>query len=445
MKLWQKHFETDKMIEKFTIGTDRETDIFLAPYDILASLAHAHMITSIGLLSQEELKAIRKELLLMYQQIKNGTFSIEPPLEDIHSKIEFVLTQKLGETGKKIHSGRSRNDQVLTALKLYIRAEIRQITHLVHQLFEVLLERAQSFQDVLMPGYTHLQVAMPSSFGLWFSAYAESLTDDLLVMQAAYRVANQNPLGSAAGYGTSFPLNRQMTTELLGFETMNYNVINAQFTRGKTEKILGFALNSIASTLSRLAMDICLYSGANYNFWKLPDELTTGSSIMPHKKNPDVFELIRGKCNQITAFSNEVSLIMNNLPSGYHREMQIIKQPLINAITQLKDCLEMTLYAIPRLEINRRAIESDCYRYMFSVELVHEFVKKGLSFRDAYQKVSQLIENQEYEEIKTIHHTHEGSIGNLCLEKIREKIDRIITDFQFHIAISAEEKLTLEN
>jgi len=445
MKLWQKGFDTDAAIEKFTVGTDRQTDLHIAPYDVLGSLAHAQMLASVGLLEQNEFQKIRSELLLMYEAMLRNEFEIKPPIEDIHSQIEFLLTQKLGEVGKKIHSGRSRNDQVLTAIKLYIRAEIRNIALLTQELFDVLITQAEKYKHMLMPGYTHLQVAMPSSFGLWLSAYAESLTDDLLVLQAAYKVANQNPLGSAAGYGTSFPLNRSLTTQLLGFDSLNYNVINAQFTRGKTEKTLGFALNSLASTLSRLAMDICLYSGANYGFLRLPDELTTGSSIMPHKKNPDVFELIRGKCNQITAFSNEISLIMNNLPSGYHREMQIIKQPLVNVITQMKDCLEMTIYSVQRLQIKENIIDDDRYRYMFSVEVVNKYVLEGLSFREAYKKVAEQIASDNYTEPHTVRHTHEGSIGNLCLSEIKEKIQRIITEFHFQDAILAETLLIQEN
>jgi argininosuccinate lyase len=431
MKLWEKGTSTDKKIEKFTIGEDRELDVFLAPYDVLGSMAHIRMLQSINLLEQKEMDILEKELRKIYGEISAGKFLIEEGVEDVHSQIELLLTRRLGDVGKKIHSGRSRNDQVLLDLKLFIRNEIKEIVQAMQSLFEVLIEQSEKYKDILIPGYTHMQVAMPSSFGLWFGAYAESLVDDMHMFQAAYKIANQNPLGSAAGYGSSFPLDRTMTTRLLGFETLNYNVVYAQMGRGKTEKAVSFALSLLAGTLGKLAADICLYNSQNFGFIVLPEHLTTGSSIMPHKKNPDVFELTRAKCNKIQALPNEISLIVANLPSGYHRDMQIIKESLFPAIAEMKACLEISLLAISQMQVKDNILDDDRYRFLFSVDAVNEEVLKGVPFREAYQKIAKKIAEGTYQDVKRINHTHEGSIGNLCNDQIKEKMVRAVKVFEF--------------
>lgn len=431
MKLWDKGTEINQMIEAFTIGRDTEMDYYLAEFDVIGSLAHIKMLESIGLLTKPELKSLSYELREIYKVIKSGNFVIEAGTEDVHSQIELLLTRKLGDVGKKIHSGRSRNDQVLLDLKLFTRNEIKSVVGQTFELFEILIARSEQYQQVLMPGYTHLQVAMPSSFGLWFGAYAESLTDDLLLLHAAYRIADQNPLGSAAGYGSSFPLNRQMTTDLLGFESMNYNVVYAQMGRGKVEKIVTFALASLASTLSRLAYDICLFMSQNFNFISLPEELTTGSSIMPHKKNPDVFELLRSHCNRIQSLPNQILLMTNNLPSGYFRDLQLIKELFIPSFAELKNCLTIACFAISNIKVNEKIMDDKRYENIYSVEEVNRKVIQGVPFRDAYRQVGESINNGDFHPDKTILHTHEGSIGNLCLKEIREKMKLILNSFNF--------------
>ncbi len=420
MKLWQKeNNKTSNLIEKFTVGKDNELDLALAEFDVLGSLAHTEMLESIGLLTKEELTAIHKELKNILTEIKAGKFIIEEGVEDIHSQIELMLTKRIGEAGKKIHSGRSRNDQVLVDIKLYVRYELKEIVKLVSNLFNQLIDLSETHKDKLLPGYTHLQIAMPSSFGLWFGAYAESLMDDMELITAAYNVTNKNPLGSGAGYGSSFPLNREMTTKLLEFETMNYNVVYAQMTRGKTEKIAAMAMASVAATLSKLAYDVCLYMNQNFAFLTFPDNLTTGSSIMPHKKNPDVFELVRGKCNVLQALPNTLTLLTNNLPSGYHREMQLTKECLFPAIGTLKDCLEITSFMLESVQVKSDILKDKKYALMFSVEVVNDQVLKGVPFREAYKSVGNAIEKGNFEAPETINHTHEGSIGNLCNQHIR--------------------------
>ena len=436
MKLWDKGTEINQLIETFTIGHDTEMDFFLAEFDVIGSLAHIKMLESIGLLTEGELVLLSNQLREIYKQIKAGNFVIEAGSEDIHSQVELMLTRSLGDVGKKIHSGRSRNDQVLLDLKLFTRSEIKSVVDLTVELFEILLSQSQKYKQVLMPGYTHLQVAMPSSFGLWFGAYAESLTDDLLLLQAAYRITDQNPLGSAAGYGSSFPLNRQMTTDLLGFESMNYNVIYAQMGRGKVEKCVTFALSSVAATLSRMAYDVCLFMSQNFNFVSLPDELTTGSSIMPHKKNPDVFELLRSHCNRIQSLPNQILLMTNNLPSGYFRDLQLIKEVFIPAFAELKSCLTIACFAISNLKVNEQILNDNRYENIYSVGEVNRKVLQGVPFRDAYRQVGESIKNGTFHPDRTISHSHEGSIGNLCLEQIREKMETIIASFNF---LKAEE------
>jgi argininosuccinate lyase len=439
MKIWQKeNVSTSEKIEKFTVGKDREMDLQLAPFDVLGSLAHTRMLQTIGLLTDIELVDIQTELKNIYQEILSGKFVIENSVEDVHSQIEWMLTQRLGESGKKIHSGRSRNDQVLTDIKLFIRAKLTETVDLTERLFRLLQVLSEHTKDVLLPGYTHLQVAMPSSFGLWFGAYAESLTDDLLLLQAAYKIANKNPLGSAAGYGSSFPLNRTLTTELLGFETLNYNVVYAQMTRGKTEHIACMALANLAGTLSRMAMDICLYNSQNFAFVKLPDELTTGSSIMPHKKNPDVAELLRGKTNRIKSLPNEFALLLSNLPSGYHRELQLTKEILMPAFSEILDCLDVTIFMLENLEVRLDILTDERYRLLFSVERVNELVLQGLPFREAYQKVGKEIAEGTFSIPDKLHHTHEGSIGNLCNAEIGQQFDKTLDDFGFE---KVEEKI----
>lgn len=429
MKIWQKNYDVNKIIEDFTIGKDNELDMELAKYDVLGSLAHIAMLKDINLLTEEEHNVLRSGLIDISEDIKNDRFSIQDGVEDIHSQIEIILTEKLGDIGKKIHSGRSRNDQVLLDLKLFMRNEIQEIVALAQNLFNRLINLSEAYQDILMPGYTHFQVAMPSSFGLWFGAYAESLSDDLLNLKAAFEIINQNPLGSAAGYGSSFPLKRQLTTDLLGFDSMNYNVVYAQMGRGKAEKIFANAMGLIADTIGKLAADICLYMGQDFGFMSFPDEYTTGSSIMPHKKNPDVFELIRGKCNQIKAVSNEISLLSANLPVGYHRDMQLLKESLINSIGTLKNCLYMSEFMLSQIKVNDSIVQQDKYKYLFSVEKVNQLVLEGMSFRDAYRKVGEMIEDGSFQPDFDLNHTHEGSIGNLCNDRIIEKMKGLVQFF----------------
>ncbi len=431
MKLWDKGKTTEKQVEIFTVGNDQELDQVLAKYDVLGSLAHGKMLEKVGILDKSELTTLEKALKDILSSINKGEFSIADDFEDIHSQVEYLLTETIGDIGKKIHTGRSRNDQVLVDVKMYLRDEIKEITNLSNQLFSTLIKLSEEHKDAIMPGYTHLQIAMPSSFGLWFGAYAEALTDDLNMLEAAYQMVNQNPLGSAAGYGSSFPLDREMTTRLLGFKTMHYNVVNAQMARGKTEKFMAFGLAALGATLSKLAMDACLYNSQNFGFITFPDHLTTGSSIMPHKKNPDVFELIRGKCNKIQALPLDLTLIINNLPSGYHREFQILKDTLFPAIEELKSCLQMADLMLSNIKVNTDIINDKRYDYIYSVEAVHHEVSAGLSFREAYKKVGQIIDAGKYVPNKTIHHTHEGSIGNLCNNKIREKMENALAQFNF--------------
>ena len=440
-KLWEKNITVNPEIERFTVGRDIEMDLFLAPYDILGSLAHSTMLQSIDLLTKEEVDDLHRELREIYATTESGEFTIEEGVEDVHSQVELMLTRKLGDTGKKIHSGRSRNDQVLVDLKLYTRNELKEITLMVKALFDSLIEQSNRHKDVLMPGYTHLQVAMPSSFGLWFGAYAEGLTDDMLFLQAAYKMCNRNPLGSAAGYGSSFPLNRTMTTELLGFDSMNYNVVYAQMGRGKSERNVAYALASVAGTLAKMAFDACMFNSQNFGFVKLPAECTTGSSIMPHKKNPDVFELLRAKCNRLQALPTDIIMIMNNLPVGYFRDLQIIKELFIPAINELKECIKMATYIIQRMEVNENILDDSRYDAMFSVEEVNRLASEGMPFRDAYKKVGLDIEAGTFVPDKKIAHTHEGSIGNLCNDRIEELMESILAGFGFEKAEKAEKAL----
>lgn len=440
-KLWEKNFEVNREIERFTVGRDRELDLYLARYDVLGSMAHITMLQSIGLMEKDELDALLAELKKIYRDCVEGRFEIEEGVEDVHSQVELMLTRRLGDMGKKIHSGRSRNDQVLVDLKLFIRHELHEVADEVMTLFNELLEKSEQCKDVLMPGYTHLQIAMPSSFGLWFGAYAESLADDMLFLQAAYRMANRNPLGSAAGYGSSFPLDRSMTTRLLGFDSMDYNVVYAQMGRGKTERNVAFAMASVAGTLSKIAFDACMFNCQNFGFVKLPKECTTGSSIMPHKKNPDVFELIRAKCNKLQGLPAQITLIMNNLPVGYFRDLQIIKEVFLPAFGELKDCLRMAAYIINKMEVNRSILDNPMYDPMFSVEEVNRLAAAGTPFRDAYRKVGMEIENGTYRADHHIHHTHEGSMGNLCNDRIAEYMRSIYDATDFDHAENAEKEL----
>ncbi len=440
-KLWEKNIQVDKDIEKFTVGRDREMDLYLAKHDVLGSMAHITMLESIGLLTMEELQQLLAELKNIYASAEKGEFIIEEGVEDVHSQVELMLTRKLGDVGKKVHSGRSRNDQVLLDLKLFTRTQIKEVAEMVEQLFYVLIAQSDKYKNVLMPGYTHLQIAMPSSFGLWFGAYAESLIDDMLFLQAAFKMCNRNPLGSAAGYGSSFPLNRTMTTELLGFDSMNYNVVYAQMGRGKMERNVAFALASIAGTISKLAYDACLFNSQNFGFVKLPDECTTGSSIMPHKKNPDVFELTRAKCNKIQALPQQIMMIANNLPSGYFRDLQIIKEIFLPAFQELKDCLQMTTHIMHEIKVNEHILDDDKYLLIFSVEEVNRLASEGMPFRDAYKKVGLDIEAGKFTHEKDVHHTHEGSIGNLCNDKIVLLMEKVVADFNFTSMEQAEKKL----
>lgn len=441
MKLWEKSTSVDKAIERFTVGRDPEMDLYLAKYDVLGSMAHITMLESIDLIGPEELPILLNELKSIYQIIEEGRFEIEPGIEDVHSQVELMLTRSLGDMGKKIHSGRSRNDQVLLDLKLFTRAAIKETFDGIKELFDVLISQSNRYKEVLMPGYTHLQVAMPSSFGLWFGAYAESLTDDLQVLLSAYKVCNRNPLGSAAGYGSSFPLNRQMTTDLLGFEGLNYNVVYAQMGRGKMERTVAFALASIAGTVSKLAFDACMFTSQNFGFIKLPAEYTTGSSIMPHKKNPDVFELTRAKCNKIQNLPQQISSITNNLPSGYFRDLQIIKEVFLPSFGELLDCLRMTTSMLANIEVNDHILDDKKYLYLFSVEEVNRRTTEGTPFRDAYKQVGLEIEADQFNPVMTVNHTHEGSIGNLCNDRISEHFTSIASHFHFEQAEQAEKRL----
>ncbi len=423
MKLWDKGLSTNKKIDMFTVGNDRELDLLLAKYDVIGSIAHANMLYKIKLLTDQEIKDLNKELKAILQSIEKGEFIIEESFEDVHSKVEFLLTEKLGVTGKKIHTARSRNDQVLVDVHLYLKDEISEIKGQIKALFDLLIAKAEEHKKVMLPGYTHFQVAMPSSFGLWFSAYAESLIDDVYLLNAAYKIADQNPLGSAAGYGSSFNIDREFTTELLGFETLKYNVVAAQMSRGKTEKAVATGLSAVAGTLSKFAMDICLYMSQNFNFISFPDEFTTGSSIMPHKKNPDVFELIRGKCNALQALPYEITMITNNLPSGYHRDFQMIKEGLIPGIQTLKSCLEMLTFSMQNVKVNKTILEDKKYDYLFTVEEVNKLVQQGIAFRDAYRIVGEQVQEGKFKSDKVVNHTHEGSIGNLCLDEINNKMN----------------------
>lgn len=440
-KLWEKSVHVTEEIDRFTVGHDRELDLYLAKYDVLGSMAHVTMLHSIGLIADEELPVLLRELRAIYQVAESGDFVIEDGIEDVHSQVELMLTRKLGDMGKKIHSGRSRNDQVLVDLKLFTRDKIREVAEAVRDLFAELQQQSERYKNVLMPGYTHLQVAMPSSFGLWFGAYAESLADDMLLLEAAYRMTNRNPLGSAAGYGSSFPLNRTMTTELLGFDSMDYNVVYGQMGRGKNERNVAFALAGIAGTVAKLAFDACMFNSQNFGFVRLPDECTTGSSIMPHKKNPDVFELIRARCNKLQALPTQVVMIMNNLPCGYFRDLQEIKEVFLPAFDQLLSCLRMGTYIVARMRVNEHILDDARYDLMFSVEEVNRLASEGMPFRDAYKKVGLDIEAHQFTPNKEIHHTHEGSIGNLCNDRIAALMQATYARFGFERVSEAEKKL----
>ena len=441
MKLWQKDKNVSGAVEKFTVGNDRELDIYLAPFDVLGSLAHIKMLQSVDLLSKEELKTLETELKEIYKKINAEDFKLDEGVEDIHSQIEFLLTKKLGDVGKKIHSARSRNDQVLVDLKLFLRSEIEKLVTNTKDLFDLLIEQSEKYKDDLLPGYTHLQLAMPSSFGLWFGAYAESLVDDLITLQSAFKIVNKNPLGSAAGYGSSFPSNRKMTTELLGFDDLNYNVVYAQMGRGKSERIVAAALANIAATLSKLSMDATLFLNQNFDFISFPEELTTGSSIMPHKKNPDVFELIRSHCNRIQALPNEIMLMTTNLPSGYHRDLQLLKEHLIPAFKDLRDCLKMAGLMLSNIAVKKNILEDEKYKFIFSVEEVNKLVSKGMSFRDAYKQIGAGIEKGDFTYNPKVAHTHEGSIGNLQTEQIQRMMNDTLQQFNFEKVNNALQEL----
>jgi argininosuccinate lyase len=425
-KLWQKNSKVAEAVESFTIGNDQAMDLYLAPFDVLGSIAHTTMLSEVGLLTADEQLQLKKALIEIYETIEKGEFTLEEGVEDIHSQVEILLTQKLGDIGKKIHSARSRNDQVLLDLKLFLRAEIIALSKSVQSFFELLQVKSEVHKNDLLPGYTHLQLAMPSSFGLWLGAYAESLVDDMTMLQAAFTVVNKNPLGSAAGYGSSFPINRTRTTELLGFETLNYNVVYAQMGRGKAERITASAMANIADTLARLSMDACLFLNQNFGFISFPEELTTGSSIMPHKKNPDVFELIRAHCNRIKALPNEIMMMTTNLPSGYHRDLQLLKEHLFPALNQLRSCMDMASLMIQHMEVKKDLLEDAKYQYLFSVEEVNKLVVGGMPFRDAYKKVGLDIEKGNFTYSTQIAHVHEGSIGNLCNEEIAKEMKKVV-------------------
>lgn len=442
-KLWEKSVQVNQDIEKFTVGRDREMDLYLAKHDVLGSMAHITMLESIGLLTSLELEQLLAEMREIYASAERGEFIIEDGVEDVHSQVELMLTRRLGDVGKKIHSGRSRNDQVLLDLKLFTRTQLKEVAEMVEDLFAVLIKQSEAYKQVLMPGYTHLQIAMPSSFGLWFGAYAESLVDDMLFLQAAFKMCNRNPLGSAAGYGSSFPLNRTMTTQLLGFDGLNHNVVYAQMGRGKMERNVAFALASIAGTISKLAFDACLFNSQNFGFVKLPDECTTGSSIMPHKKNPDVFELTRAKCNKIQSLPQQIMMIANNLPSGYFRDLQIIKEVFLPAFDELKDCLNMTTYIMNEIKVNEHILDDDKYLLIFSVEEVNRLAREGMPFRDAYKKVGLDIEAGQFTHNKKVDHTHEGSIGCLCNDQITALMQKTVDGFAFDEMVAAEKALLL--
>ncbi len=431
MKLWDKGIQVDKKVENFTVGKDREMDLYLAPFDIIGTMAHITMLESVGLLEKEELELLLKELKNIYTSALSGDFVIKEGVEDVHSQVEMMLTDRLGDVGKKVHSGRSRNDQVLLDLKLFIRDKIKEVVEAVKEFFNALQLQSENYKNELIPGYTHLQVAMPSSFGLWFGAYAESLTDDMHMLKAAWKITNQNPLGAAAGYGSSFPLNRQLTTDILGFDNMNYNVVYAQMGRGKTEKNVATALSSVAYTVGKFAMDACLYMSQNFGFLSLPGELTTGSSIMPHKKNPDVFELIRAKCNQIQALPETIGMITSNLPSGYFRDLQLIKENFLPAFDELISCLDLATFAVKNISIKKNVLRNEMYKYAFSVEEVNKLVLQGIPFRDAYKQIGTLIEDDKFEPELTVNHSHEGSIGNLCTSLVKEKMEKLVDSFNF--------------
>lgn len=441
MKIWQKNIDVDSFVETFTVGNDRAMDLHLAMADVLGSLAHTQMLNSINLMSDDDLAVVQHELKQIYQDIVAGDFTIEDSVEDVHSQIEMLLTQRVGEAGKKIHSGRSRNDQVLVDLKLYFRSEIQRLVEQTDTLFQNLIQLSEQYKQVLIPGYTHLQIAMPSSFGLWFGAYAESLVDDLEMLKAAWKVCNKNPLGSAAGYGSSFPLNRKLTTELLGFDDLNYNVVYAQMGRGKTERILAQGMSAIAATLAKFAMDVCLFINQNFGFISFPAHLTTGSSIMPHKKNPDVFELIRSRCNKIQALPNEIALMTTNLPSGYHRDLQLLKENLFPAFQSLSDCLEITAFMLEHISVKENILDDPKYDYLFSVEVVNNAVLEGVPFREAYRQIGLDIDNGTFQPSKEVHHTHEGSIGNLCNEEISRMFNEVKAGFGFDKVEKALDKL----
>jgi argininosuccinate lyase len=440
-KLWQKTTNVNKLVENFTVGRDREFDQQMAAFDVLGSLAHTQMLESIGLMSAEDLELVQKELKRIYRDIENGGFTIAPDVEDIHSQVELLLTQRIGDAGKKIHSGRSRNDQVLVDLKLFFRHELQQVVEETEKLFRLLIELSDKHKDVLLPGYTHLQVAMPSSFGLWFGAYAEGLTDDLEMVLAAYKITNKNPLGSAAGYGSSFPLNRTLTTQLLGFDSLNYNVVYAQMGRGKTERVIAQALSSVAATLAKMAMDQTLYLSQNFAFVSYPDTLTTGSSIMPHKKNPDVWEIMRAKCNRLQALPNDIAMMTTNLPSGYHRDLQLLKELLFPAFTDLKSCLHMANFMLQNITVNKEILNDPRYAYLFSVEEVNRMVLSGAPFRDAYKQVGLAIEKGDFKPDKEVNHTHEGSIGNLGNAEMSQSMDKLLKAFDFNKVTVAINKL----
>lgn len=430
-KIWQKNTDSNQLVDAFTVGRDRELDSQMAAFDVLGSLAHTRMLETIGLLSKEDLDLVQRELKTIYHEIEQGNFTIEPEVEDVHSQVELELTRRIGDAGKKIHSGRSRNDQVLVDLKLFFRHELQQVVEGVEKLFSLLIKLSNQYKDVLLPGYTHLQVAMPSSFGLWFGAYAESLADDLELVLAAWKITNKNPLGSAAGYGSSFPLNRTLTTQLLGFDALNYNVVYAQMGRGKTERIIAQAISAIAATLGRMAMDQVLYLNQNFSFVSYPDNLTTGSSIMPHKKNPDVWEIMRGRCNRLQALPNDVTMMTANLPSGYHREMQLLKELVFPAFTELKDCLQMAEFMLQHITVKTDILNDPKYDYLFSVDEVNRLALSGTPFRDAYKQVGLAIEQGNFNPEKTVQHTHEGSIGNLCNDQILAAMQTVVSSFGF--------------
>lgn len=441
MKLWQKNTESLKEVETFTVGKDRDLDLFLAPYDVLGSLAHIKMLNKVGLLTSEELAELENALRDIYADIIAEKFQLEEGVEDIHSQVEFILTKKLGDSGKKIHSARSRNDQVILDLKLFLRNEIEELVHEVNVFFDLLLQQSEKYKDFLLPGYTHLQLAMPSSFGLWFGAYAESLVDDIISLHATWEIINKNPLGSAAGFGSSFPIDRKYTTALLGFDELNYNVVYAQMSRGKTERVLSQSLSNIASTLARMSMDACIYLNQNFGFISFPDELTTGSSIMPHKKNPDVFELIRGHCNRIQSLPNEILMITTNLPSGYHRDFQLLKEHLFPAIQNLRDCIKMASLMFENIQVKKEILEDEKYKYLFTVEEMNKLVLEGMPLRDAYKKIGADVESGTFKTDRKINHTHEGSIGNLQNGEISRMMQEVINRFNFKAVNDALQKL----